>query len=702
LEGVHYLSTVSGGGYAGSALTWYLSRSVGGVPCYGTDPDRFPFLGGEAAANRRRERSDVDAVQADTPPPDGRTIIDFIRQRSSYLVPGRGLGLLSALGIVLRSMFVSLFAFFFLFALLSMLLIVVRADRWFVGEVHVAFLAAGVLALFVPVSAIFYSLISPAPFGSAAGYRMRRGYQRIVGNLLGCAVALALIGAWLLFVPSWARGEAVLLDLTLPAAAGSATVGGALLGFLSKKLGDVAPRLFALLLPILPPLALLLLVFGLSALGWWAAAALVGGEASIAGTALPLGLSRLTAFVALALAYLFYANINLTGLHRFYRDRLMETFMPDLDDVRADRPSSETTANTALLADMFPAGATGPYHLVNANVVMLGGARARFRSRKSDSFVLAPLYCGSEATGWARTDRWLADKGFNPIRSVGPMTLATAMAISGAAVNPNTGANGRGITKSAAVSALLTILNIRLGYWALSPRKLEGGGARPFAFPPNFVFPGLVQGVLGFFRTERSNWLELTDGGHFDNMGLYELVRRRVRTIYLIDGTEDQATAFSSFANSAEKAYIDFGVSLSFRDEQGFIKLMRGADREENPLNRAYQLAERGFTIGKIHYPPLRDQHGQMVEPGFTGTLYYLKSTLTKDLPEALYSYRADNQEFPSQSTADQFFDEQQFEAYRTLGFAVAGQLTQHLPAAAGAASTGAPPPAATQAPPSP
>lgn len=676
LKNTHYLSTVSGGGYMGASLTWYLSRSFDGQPCYGTAADKFPFLGGEAAANRRRERSSVGEKQQDRPPPDGRTIIDFIRQRSSYLVPGRGLGLLSAIGIVLRSVIVSLLGFFFLFALLSMALIQIGAEAW--GK-QAAWWVAGVLVAAIPVTALFYSLLAPAPFGPAAGYRWRRLYQRFVGKLLGAALSLALAGLFLMFVPSWARGEPVLLGLDLPAAAATSTLGGALLGFLGKKLTDIAPRLFAWLLPVLPPLALVLLVFGLGALGWWAARALIDGRLEILGTVLLFGPAWLWAFATLAALYLVYANLNLTGLHRFYRDRLMETFMPDPDDVRADEPSSRTSANTTELCDMFGPAWTGPYHLVNANVVLLDSGRARYRSRRGDSFVLAPHYCGSEATGWARTDRWLADSGFNIIRPVGPMTLATAMAISGAAVNPNTGADGRGVTKTATVSALLTILNIRLGYWALSPRKLERKGKRPFAFPPNFLFPGLLQGVLGFGRTDRSNWLELTDGGHFDNIGLYELVRRRVRTIYLIDGTEDRETTFSSFANAAEKAYIDFNVRLSFKDEKGFIKLMRGADTDANPLNKAYQLAERGFTTGTIEYPALKDEAGNVVEEGFLGTLHYIKSTLTKDLPEALYSYRADNEKYPAESTADQFFDEQQFEAYRALGYAIGAQLTGHL-----------------------
>ena len=685
----HYLSTVSGGGYTGSSLTWYLSRGVDGRPCYTTERERFPFLGGQAAANRRRDRRRLDQPQQDRPPPDGRTIIDFIRQRSSYLIPGRGLGLLSAFGIVLRSILTSLFAYFLLFTLLWLLLDALGVVNWKAGPAHLTTWSALVPLVLLVATTILYSIFAPSPWLERFSYRVRRGYQEMIGVWLGWTLALALFGAWLLAVNALISAEPRAFGIDAPEAAGSATLGGALLGLLRKKLGEAAPRFLSWLLPVLPPLALFLLLAGLGTLGALAADVLANGEKSqLSQNIPPLSPIWLWGGVAFSLLYLLYANINLTGLHRFYRDRLMETFLPDLDDVHHDLPSTETSANSAELWKMFDPRSAGPYHLVNANMVMLDSGTARFRSRKSDSFVLAPHYCGSEATGWARTDQWLADRGPNVIRPVGAMTLATAMAISGAAVNPNTGVGGRGVTKTAAVSALLTILNIRLGHWALSPSKLEEGRRRrPFAFPPNFVFPGLVQGIFGWGRTDRSDWLELTDGGHFDNLGLYELVRRRVRTIYAIDGTEDQDTAFSSFANAAEKIYIDFNVRLSFRDERGFIKLMRGADPEENPLNKAFRLAERGFTVGTVEYPGLRDKDGHEIEKGFIGTIYYIKSTLTKGLPEALYSYRAENPSFPSQSTADQFFDEQQFEAYRTLGFALAAQLTDHLASARNAAA---------------
>lgn len=681
VHGLHYLSTVSGGGYMGSSLTWYLSRMIAGEPCYGTEPDRFPLLGGAPAAERREERGSPDQRQEDAPPPDGRTIIDFIRQRSSYLLPGGGLGLLSAIGMVLRGMLVSLFAYFLLFTLLWLLLNWLGIPEWRVGGFHAIFLAAIAVLAAVPVSAIFYSLAGPLPVFEEAGYRGRRRYQKWVGIALTAALVLAIAGLWFELVTRWSDGERLVLDLQMPTAASAATLGGTLLGLGAKKLAESAPRLLNWLMPLLPPLALLLLLSGLGTLGWIAAKVLVGtGEILLPGELRlgPAGPIAFWAFLLFAVVYLFYANINLSGLHRFYRDRLMETFLPDLEDVRADRRSSMTSANEAELWKMFDPRCAGPYHLINANVVMLDSAKARYRSRRSDSFVLGPHYCGSEATGWARTDRWLADRGGHIIRPIGPMTLATAMAISGAAVNPNTGADGRGATKGGALSAILTILNVRLGYWASSPRRLEHAEGAPLGYPPNFIFPGLIQGIFGAGRTERSHWLELTDGGHFDNIGLYELVRRRVKTIYVIDGTEDEKTSFSSFANAAEKIYIDFNVRLKFADEDGFMRLMRGADADANPRNQAFRMAERGFAIGTVEYPATHDANGAAVPP-LMGTIYYIKATLTKGLPEALYSYRANNEAFPWQSTADQFFDEQQFEAYRTLGFSLAAQLTERL-----------------------
>ena len=73
----------------------------------------------------------------------------------------------------------------------------------------------------------------------------------------------------------------------------------------------------------------------------------------------------------------------------------------------------------------------------------------------------------------------------------------------------------------------------------------------------------------------------------------------------------------------------------------------------------------RRCAIGTIHY--------ERVDRDATpGTLVYLKASLTGDEPTDLLSYHSRKSRFPHQSTADQWFDESQFESYRKLGYHVA------------------------------
>lgn len=254
------------------------------------------------------------------------------------------------------------------------------------------------------------------------------------------------------------------------------------------------------------------------------------------------------------------------------------------------------------------------------------------------------------------------------------MRLPTAMAISGAAINPRAGADGQGATKGGIVSALLTILNLRLGYWVPSPRKIYQGKLTPaYRSSPNFLMPGLIQGLFGFSHDEDAHWLELSDGGHFENTGVYELARRRVRTIIFADGSTDPDIALESFANVLEKIYIDFNVRVEFPTDQGdlhFTNLMKGTGEPRDSLAEKLQFAKAGFAVGVIRYPAVEGS------PKMEGRLIYIKSTMVRDLPAALYSYKAVHPLYPSESLADQFFSEQQFEAYRTLGFALTKTMT--------------------------
>ena len=343
------------------------------------------------------------------------------------------------------------------------------------------------------------------------------------------------------------------------------------------------------------------------------------------------------------------ANINYISLHRYYRDRLMESFMPDVGRAANDKMGAAREADRTPLHDMcdYASGAEGPYHLVNSNVVLLDSKITRYRGRGGDSFILSPLYCGSAATGWQQTHKFAG----------GSMTLSTAMAISGAAANPNTGAGGEGPTRGRALSFLMSMLNIRLGYWAKTVRS--GKLNRLLPGRANFFIPGLWE-VLGMHLDEKSGYLMLTDGGHFDNLAIYELIRRRTKVIVLFDGVADIGYRFKDFGSLAERIRTDFGATID-------IDLDRLVPNHEATYPAAAKFAEAAFSVGRIQY-------SSGAEPG-EGYLLYIKGTLVEGLPNDIYAYKAVNETFPDQSTADQVFDEKQFEAYRELGY----QLTKRM-----------------------
>jgi hypothetical protein len=659
IDRLHYMSTVSGGGYVGASLSWFLAQEAdANGNRFGTERNNFPFCGGEAAAVRIAAQAPANLNAA---PVDGRQVLDYIRQRSSYLNPGAGFTIVSAIAIVLRSVLPSVFGFILLVAAAFGLLIPTRllerrvdslpdfpSSLAFLGWLHWPSLIALSLLLLIGASIILYSFFTALPGAAKIAYDGRRAYQLLAGKALALAIGLFLLDLLLYLIDLIsARG------LPVVALGGASTGLGALGGIATRAAKSIPSNLIMrAVMAILPPVALFLLLTGLGLLAYKLAEAMQ-----------PYPWWLLT---AVALAYAIYTNINLTGLHRFYRDRLMETFMPDPKTIPLDGQAAESSADNCDLADFCKKEHDGPFHLINTHVVLLGANKARQRSRGGDSFVLSPLFCGSEATGFINTRDWMpGPASVSYARRHGPLALPTAMAISGAALNPRAGADGQGLTKGGTISALLNLLNLRLGYWVPSPWKAIGKlvGAS-YRGPPNFIFPGLVQGLFGFKHDEEANWLELSDGGHFENTGLYELVRRGVRTIIFADGSTDPDTALSSFANALEKIYIDFGVRLTFDEAADFTQMLKGMDTRSE-LAKRLSFSEAGFAVATIQYPGVGGRKGP------AGRLFYIKSTMVSGLPAALYSYKATNPLFPAESLADQFFSEQQFEAYRSLGFAL-------------------------------
>jgi Patatin-like phospholipase len=382
---------------------------------------------------------------------------------------------------------------------------------------------------------------------------------------------------------------------------------------------------------------------------------------------------RALAVAAMIIAVIagWFVNTNHIGLHRFYRDRLMEAFLPDAEGLRKDTNAVATGANERRLADSWnSAWSKGPYHIINTNVVLANSAQRKHRLRGGDSFVLTPRHIGSSATGWHN----LGDTASSD------MTLSSAMAISGAAANPRGAAGGRGLMRSSSIALAMSLLNVRLGYWI--PNPLHG---QPSILPtrPNHFWPGGLYAVTRGGYVETAKWLELADGGHFENLAIYELVRRRCGLIIVCDGGQDNASSYADLVTAVQRVSQDFGATVQFNMEvketaDGEFKPSSPAQMIADPKNLDYpkgaEFAAKGYFVGSIDY-------GERGGNGWPrrGTLIYLKSALIRSLAIRAKGYRGAHHDFPNESTGDQFFDDEQFEAYREVGFRICEQMIKDL-----------------------
>ena len=250
-----------------------------------------------------------------------------------------------------------------------------------------------------------------------------------------------------------------------------------------------------------------------------------------------------------------------------------------------------------------------------------------------------------------------------------PFTLATAVAISGASVNPNTGAGGVGPTRKPMLSLLMALLNIRLGYWVPHP------GACQRHQPVASHFRAAFYEVSRRGYSEHRDMIQISDGGHSENLGVYELIRRKVKLIICCDGAADPDSEFVDLQVLTRRIAVDFGARIEFDRSNRLEKLIPREPDPQAVLNRdarvnAYpvgvKLAQRGHIKGTIIY-----------DDDTEATLILLKTTMIQGLSLLVKGYKAANCDFPDQSTADQFFDEEQFEAYRELGYEIADRMVR-------------------------
>ncbi len=390
-------------------------------------------------------------------------------------------------------------------------------------------------------------------------------------------------------------------------------------------------------------------------------------------------------------------DVNEFSLHHFYKNRLVRCYLgasrkprgtpPNpLKDERNPNPFTGFDPDDDFPLNHLDDGQfSGPFPIVNATLNVSGGRNLAWQERKGASFIFTPVYCGYDAgrdasredvsgtaasrglrlgevpdgdpprKGYLRT-HLVAKTKYRPEPARAPtaplpesdgILLGTTVAISGAAANPN-----QGYHTSTAVAFLMTVFNVRLGWWLGNPARERTASMSGPAF-------GLGYTLAELFGTTTSDsaFVNLSDGGHFDNMGLYELVRRKCRYIVVCDAEQDEGLAFGGLATAIRMCRTDFGAEID-------IHLDRIARKPDNKLE---SFSGCHYAVGKIAYkdaPP--------------GKLVYLKASLTGDEPADVLGFHKKVPMFPHESTADQWFKESQFESYRALGYHVADMALGH------------------------
>jgi hypothetical protein len=351
------------------------------------------------------------------------------------------------------------------------------------------------------------------------------------------------------------------------------------------------------------------------------------------GASLPEDLLALAVLLVIGVGLGRIISINQFSLHGMYRNRLVRTFLGASRPSEERHPSAFTGFDAADDMPLDRLRAVGrPLHVVNVTLNLVADTRLAVAERKATSLTMSALHTGSQALGYRPSATYASG-----------ITLGDALTTSGAAVSSNMGADA-----SRALTFLLTVFNARLGVWLGNPGR---PGAKTWTRPaPSVGVEPLVNELLAR-TTETNPYVYLSDGGHFENLGLYEMVSRRCRYIIVSDAGCDPSYTFGDLANAARKIRIDFGIDIDFP-----------AGLHIGPRQTAR------FAVGKIRYSAVDAE----LEDGI---LVYLKPTVTGDEDVDVANYAAAHPTFPHQSTTEQWFDEAQFESYRRLGLQTAMTL---------------------------
>jgi Patatin-like phospholipase len=698
LDSVDYMSTVSGGGYIGCSLTAGL-ESTG----------QFPFTSG---------------LKEDEPP-----ALQQIRNYSNYLFPNgvRDLlanGLIYARGLVVNA--VLLAPFLFVASVLTLLYYAGRDSQRKLAELIFAIINPfGLRHFYVTIDLALLLVLVLLLWGIARSMAGQNDEPEIPGQWSLRVVLLLIV----LFVALFCDAQPFVLDAMLHRGTNNFAVVAigwiktiaailapvsAAMGYLADKLGEYvknamqSPKWSALISAVALKAAIFVAGLVLPVVLWllylevtyWGICINEPAYACLPAASLASASYKLFGHHGYAATLLYFvvaillipisliSRPNANSLHPLYRDRLRKAFLfvpeahfraNDQDLPPFDTPLSQISS------------LNGPYHLVNAALNVEDSKTANRRGRNADFFIFSPLFVGSKSTDYVMTgDVEKVAIGFD---------FATAMAVSGAAVSSNMGAQN-----IKPLTATLALLNIRLGYWLRNPRRLadappptlqERGRVSEFRrknnLAANYYFLAEIFGLL----SENLKSIYLTDGGHIENLGIDELLRRRCRVIIAVDAEADPQMAFGCFNMLERYALIDLGIRIDLPWEQIAIESLatgqaidKAGDVSAEPTagaagdkttaasgkKAADASGDEAGAVPKHHGPHCAV--GEISYPGGRkGILVYIKASLTGDENDYIFDYKKRYSAFPHETTLDQWFTEEQFEAYRALGFHAAFNL---------------------------
>lgn len=365
-------------------------------------------------------------------------------------------------------------------------------------------------------------------------------------------------------------------------------------------------------------------------------------------------------------------DINEFSLNAFYRNRLARCYLGASRKSEERKPHEFTgfdREDDMKLAKLVKEGEipTGPFHILNCALNLGGSSDLGMHTRHSAIFTLTPLHCGSHYEVKEPSGKVIKEIGYVDTTQYGghlPPTLGQAISVSGAAASPNMGYH-----TSAPVAFLMTLFNARLGWWF--PNPFNSDCKHP---SPRDSFTFMLKELFGI-ANENSNFLAISDGGHFENLAAFELIKRKCRVVIISDGECDPKLQCEGLANLIRICQVDLGAEIKIDIDK--IHPHKAAaqvtsDYQIKP-NDDFDWSINRCAIGTITYKSDSNSNSDY------GWLIYIKAAMKGEEDTAVMQYKQTHPDFPHESTGDQFYAEDQFESYRWLGSDIAEELLELL-----------------------